>query len=109
MTQSIEPSRSQIEAYFNGLRMNGDPEMLEDLGIPSKPDSLDSHVNSARELIERIQQLTKPHDSHEAITSESTAAETLGKMTVRFCGDCLIDIERGQSCNHIDKNGDTRG
>lgn len=79
----MNPKRAAAEAYFAGLRTDGDPEVLADLGIPTTPEEFYSDTESGREVGRRLR-----------------AQKGMGKLAV-FCADCLDDIQPGSNCGHL--------
>ena len=49
---SETPQHHIEDAYYSGLRMGGDPEVLEDLGIPTSPERVAEHLESAQRVLE---------------------------------------------------------
>ncbi|MFI5275483.1 MAG: hypothetical protein ACHQT5_01535 [Candidatus Saccharimonadales bacterium] len=58
---TVEISAAQLQAYYWGLNtIKGDPEVLEDLGIPVYPETLLDHVERGAAVAELLQEPEEP-------------------------------------------------
>jgi hypothetical protein len=91
--KAIPVSQRELNAaYFLGFQTHGDPEVLEDLGIATTPESFTAHVHAGKEVAATLSRNGTP-----------VSADTVRKLAV-FCGDCLDDVMAGESCEHMSVN-----
>lgn len=96
MVRKTNPTQRELDrAFLAGFRTSGDPEMLEEIGIPVLVDDFNKHVQAGRDVAAAISRNGTP-----------VSAGTVRKIAV-FCGDCLDDVVAGESCEHI--SVDTKG
>lgn len=76
---SITTPKALRASYYEGLGgIQGDPEVLRDMGIPVGSDDFERHVASGQ-------------------TVRKMLANGLGKM----CGDCCVTIQPDEACSHM--------
>lgn len=86
----LPPSPAQLEtAYFAGLgNIQGDPEMLEEIGIPLGTEDFNRHIQSGRDMAAALSRNGTP-----------VSTDTVRKLAV-ICGDCCEYVSAGESCEH---------
>lgn len=68
---SVEITPDQWRAAYWGLSsVDGDPEVLEDLGYPMTIETVRSHVESAAEVAAALK-AAQPPDPHEGLTGKA--------------------------------------
>ena len=69
--------RSVVDSYWQGVREGHDPEVAEDLGIPTYPATVEKHFESG--------QLVRKLMAEAAIKSDRLSLPKSDQVT---CGDC---------------------
>jgi hypothetical protein len=97
LDMSVEnPSQHDLEAaYYHGLRTMGDmdPEVAEDLGIPTTPDSFDRHIANGTQGAQTAREAARAADhayyteqfgltGSEPLSSEQRAINATGRAAV---------------------------
>lgn len=80
---SVEISAAQLQAYYWGLNTTkGDPEALEELGIPVYPETLQAHVQAGAEVAELLHEPEAP-DPYAGLTGKQLFRAVREELALR--------------------------
>ena len=81
-SESVQINAEQWDAYYRGLSTKGDPEALEDLGIPVTEETLYAHVAAGAAVAELLKATEEP-EPYAGLTGKQKVYAILEELAQR--------------------------